>query len=425
MMKQPVRVAIAGLGNRGRETYANYQKLFPDEMRIVAVADTDPTRVQEAARTFGLGEGALFDSASALLAGERLADILFVCVPDRLHEEVAVPALEKGYHLLLEKPIAPGLASCRKILEAAQRSGRHVLVCHVLRYTPFYCEIKRILDSGELGELVTAHQIENVGYYHMAHSFVRGNWRSAEASSPMILQKCCHDLDILLWLMGKRPSRVSSFGDLFLFRPEKAPKGASTRCLSDCEAKEGCVFDAEKIYITDELTGIRSSKIDWPCSVLTPIRTEDAVYQALREGPYGRCVYHSDNDVVDHQVVNILLEDGATVSLTMSGLTSRQYRALKIMGTKADLEADMGENWIRVTPFGGETREIDVTKLSDDFSGHGGGDNRMIKELLALVRGEAPGNAMSSVENSMDSHFAAFAAERSRLNGGESITIGE
>ncbi len=425
-MQKQVAVAIAGLGNRGRETYAQYALLFPDEMKIVAVADVSAARRQEAMETFGLAPAQCFASAEEMLAQGKLADVLFICTPDRAHAAQAIAALALGYHLLLEKPISPKLDECRAILRAAERHHRHVAVCHVLRYTAFYREIKRILDAGDIGEIVTIQAIENVGYYHQAHSFVRGNWRNSDETSPMILQKCCHDLDILLWLAGKEPQSVSSYGDLYLFRPEKAPAGAAMRCLDGCAVKADCPFDAEKIYITDALTGFRHSERDWPCSVLTPVHTEEAVYQALREGPYGRCVYHCDNNVVDHQVVNLLLDDGVTVSLTMCGLTSKQYRSLKIMGTRGDLEADMDKNVIEVTRFGGETTTVDVSALSDDFSGHGGGDNQMVRELLALVRGDSmDGAALSAIDQSMRSHFAAFAAEHSRTHGGCSVALEE
>ncbi len=422
-MSKPVTAAIIGLGNRGRDVYANYALEFPDDIKIVAAADISPQRVAEAAEAFGIAPENCFTDPAELLAREKLADAVFICTPDQLHAVYAIPALKKGYHLLLEKPIAPNPEDCEAILKAARESGRHVAVCHVLRYTVFYREIKRLLDEGCVGEIVAVDAIENVGYYHQAHSFVRGNWRNAEQSSPMILQKCCHDFDVLLWLAGKKPKAVSSFGGLYLFRRDKAPEGAAKRCLDGCEAREACPFDAEKIYITDTLTGLRHSKIDWPCSVLTPVRTEEAVYEALREGPYGRCVYHCDNNVVDHQVVNIELEDGATVSLTLSGLTSTQYRAMKIMGTRGDIDADTQSNTIKVTEFGKEARIIDVNTLSEDFSGHGGGDNQMMREFASLIRQSGEVSAASSIERSMESHFTAFAAEKSRLVGGARVEL--
>ncbi len=419
-MKTPITVAIAGLGSRGRDTYSRFAEKFPEEMKIVAVADIIPERVAEAAVTFSIPSERCFDSAEAMLAAGKLADVMLICTPDRCHSGHAIPALDLGYHLLLEKPIAPTPEECEAVLEAAKRNNRHVVVCHVLRYTAFYREIKRLIGTGILGEIVTLDSIENVGYYHQAHSFVRGNWRNTALSSPMILQKCCHDMDILLWLADKRLQSINSYGGLYLFREEKAPEGAAMRCMDGCQCREGCPYDCEAYY----MSVFRRGRWGWPLNVVTDTPTEEALLEALRTGPYGRCVYHCDNDVVDHQVVNMELEDGVTISHTMSAFTSVQYRHLKVMGTLGDLEADMEKNEIRVTPFGKPTQVIDVRTLSEDFSGHGGGDNTLLAELFELVRnGNAPGSALTSIDISMDSHFACFAAESSRANGGNSVKL--
>lgn len=425
-MSKRLTVAIAGLGNRGRWNYAKYAELFPEDMQIVAVADPERGKLDEAAKTFKIPEEKCFATAEEMLECEKLADIMFICTQDRQHAAHAIPALRKGYHLMLEKPISPSIDECREILAAAKRADRHVVVCHVLRYTPFYQELKRILDSGEIGEIASIQAIENVGYYHQAHSFVRGNWRNSEISSPMILQKCCHDMDILLWLAGKELKTVSSYGDLYLFKPEKAPEGSAKRCMDGCEVKAGCPYDAEKIYITDELTGVNHGRTGWPNSVLTLEPTEDSVREALKTGPYGRCVYHCDNNVVDNQVVNLQLSDNSTISFAMCGMTSKQYRRLKVMGAYGDIDADMDTNIIKVCKFGQTPVIINVADLAEDFSGHAGGDNRMVREVLQLVRGEsAEDSALTSIEVSMQSHYACLAAEYSRTHGGESIKIDE
>ena len=297
------------------------------------------------------------------------------------------------------------------------------MVCHVLRYTPFYGELKRLIDAGTIGDVVSIQAIENVAYWHQAHSFVRGNWRNSNETSPMILQKSCHDMDILLWLAGKHCERVSSFGGLRLFKPECAPEGAAARCLDGCKVKENCPFDAERFYITD---GVLKGKTGWSMDVLALHPTEESIRKALECGPYGRCVYHCDNNVVDHQVVNMELEGGATVSFTMCAFTSRSHREIKIMGTKGDIAANMGDNIIDVGVFGKEHRYIDVNKLASDFSGHAGGDNRMVSELLDLVAGTADGKtALTSIDRSLESHYAALAAEYSRLHGGKSVELAD
>ncbi len=422
---KPVRVAIAGLGSRGLDTYAAFAKIFPDKMRITAVAEPRQERLLAAAAAYDVPSDLCFATAEEMLEREKLADVMFICTQDRQHYAQAAAAIKKGYHLLLEKPVSPDNSECAEIARLAKEYKRLVTVCHVLRYTPFYRELKRLLDAGTIGEVVTVQAIENVQYWHQAHSFVRGNWAREEETSPMILQKCCHDMDILLWLTGKRSRYVSSYGSLFHFRPENAPHNAALRCL-DCAAGDTCPYNAVKIYLTNERTGVLHGKTDWPANVLALRPDEDSIRRALREGPYGICVYKAGNDVVDHQVVNIELEDGSTVNFTMSAFTSRGGRTLKIMGTMGDIQADMETNLIDVGVFGKEHEIIDVNKLADDFSGHGGGDIRMVEELLDQVAsGAEPGTGLTSIDRSVESHYLAMAAEYSRLHHGQSVSMEE
>ena len=421
-----LRVALAGLGSRGKDTYAKTAKLFPEKMKITASADIDPDKVAEVAREYGVPAEHCFSSAEELLAQEKLADVMFITTQDRQHVGHAIPALKKGYDLLLEKPVSPDLQECRDLLKTAQECGRKVVVCHVLRYTPFYTKLKEILDAGRIGETVTVMGIENVGYWHQAHSFVRGNWRNSDTTSPMILQKCCHDMDLLLWLTGKTAESVTSYGSTYLFKEEMAPEGAALRCMDGCAAKAECPFDAEKIYLTNEKTGVEHGHTGWPCNVLTLHPTPESVREAIQKGPYGRCVYHCDNNVVDHQVVNICMTDGSTISFTMSGFTEKNSRYTKFMGTKGEITADLHENTIEVQEFGKAPEIIDVSKLSDDFSGHAGGDNRMVEEFLdMLIEGKEPEKSMTTLERSLESHYIALAAERSRLEGGRVVKMSE
>ena len=421
-----LRVALAGLGSRGKDTYAKTAKLFPEKMKITAIADIDPDKVAEVAREYGVPAEHCFSSAEELLAQEKLADVMFITTQDRQHVGHAIPALKKGYDLLLEKPVSPDLQECRDLLKTAQECGRKVVVCHVLRYTPFYTKLKEILDAGRIGETVTVMGIENVGYWHQAHSFVRGNWRNSDTTSPMILQKCCHDMDLLLWLTGKTAESVTSYGSTYLFKEEMAPEGAALRCMDGCAAKAECPFDAEKIYLTNEKTGVEHGHTGWPCNVLTLHPTPESVREAIQKGPYGRCVYHCDNNVVDHKVVNICMTDGSTISFTMSGFTEKNSRYTKFMGTKGEITADLHENTIEVQEFGKAPEIIDVSKLSDDFSGHAGGDNRMVEEFLdMLIEGKEPEKSMTTLERSLESHYIALAAERSRLEGGRVVKMSE
>lgn len=420
-MNSPITFAIAGFGDRG-STYASMQDLFPDQMKVVAVADLDPAKVEKARKRYDLPPDRCFSSAEEMLERSKLAEVLVVATMDRQHVDHAIPALRKGYHILLEKPISPELSRCRELLEVARECHGQVIVCHVLRYTAFYNQLKELIDSGRIGNVVSVCANENVGYWHQAHSFVRGNWRNSKETSPMILQKSCHDMDIFTWLLGKKCRSVSSFGGTWLFRPERALEGAALRCLDGCQVKEACPFDAEKIYVTSPKTG-RARGDSWITSVLSVENTVESTYRALREGPYGRCVYQCDNDVVDHQQTNLLLEDGSTVSFTMCAFTENCYRTFKAMGTRGEIEADTRSNLIHIRVFGQPEEVIDVGRLAGDLKGHGGGDSGIIRDFLELLRGGVLNGRTTTLENSMESHFIALAAEESRLHGGRVVEM--
>lgn len=425
-MSKKVTVAIAGLGGRGKDTYAQCVKLFPEQMEIVAVADISKEKVEAVAAEHNIPSNMCFSSAEELIEQEKLADVLFLCTQDRQHVPQAIPALKKGYHILLEKPISPLLDECREIVKVANEYNRQVSVCHVLRYTPFFQKIKEIITSGKIGEVISIQAIENVAYWHQAHSFVRGNWRRADETSPMILAKCCHDMDILIWLMDKKCTKVSSFGDLSFFKKDKAPKGSTAMCLGGCAVKETCPYDAEKIYLTNNHTGLIPCGPKWPNNIVALNPTTESITEALKTGPYGRCVFHCDNDVVDHQVVNLEMEDKSTVNFTMCAFTNKCSRHIKVMGTMGEIDASMETNIIQLSEFGKDSEFIDVNKLASDLSGHGGGDNRLVLDFINLVQSETSlGTALTSVNRSVESHFIALAAEESRLNGGKSIDLNE
>lgn len=420
-MNKPLTVAIAGCGSRGHDTYALMQHRYGDRMKIVAAADLRPERLQLMKDEFGLTDEQCYPSAEEMLAGPRLADILFVCTPDALHYPHAMEGLKKDYHLLLEKPISPAAWQCRDIEQLATQRGRHVVVCHVLRYTPFYQQIKRLLDEGAIGRLACIQANEQVGYWHQAHSFVRGNWRNTEESACMILAKCCHDLDLFLWLSGKHCLRVSSFGSLAHFRPENAPAGAPLRCTDGCPAAESCPYNAVRYY----LSCLEKRGDAWPTNVVATHPTKEKVLSALENGPYGRCVYHCDNDVVDHQVVNMALEDGVTVSFTMCGLTLENTRHIRLMGSMGEIFGDLEANTVELRAFGKEPVLYDIASMTDDLSGHAGGDGRMVSDMLDLIASGAQSVALSDVSHSVESHLVAFAAEASRLEGGRVFALDE
>ncbi len=404
-----VTAVLLGAGQRGAGVYAAYALAHPKAFRIVAVAEPNEARRAALCVAHGIPPERAFADWRALLAQEKMADSALVCTQDRQHAEPTKAALEKGYHVLCEKPMSADAAACVAMGEAARRYGKTITVGHVLRYSPLYTRVKEILDAGTLGQTVSIHHAESVGYWHMAHSYVRGNWRSSAESSPMILAKSCHDMDLLLYLAGKRCQKVSSFGSLFHFRKECAPPGAAPRCYDGCTRTEKCPFFAGKIYLEGEGWKRESFR-----SVLALDLTRASVERALREGPYGRCVYACDNDVVDHQVVNLLMEDGVTVSFSMSAFTQRETRVMNIMGTRGQLLCDLDRSTIEIADF--LTDAHTVYQIDTGASGHAGSDERFIAGFLKTVETDGA-YQLSSAEASVESHLVALAAERSRLTG--------
>lgn len=399
---KPITAVVLGAGSRG-SIYAGYAKDHPEELQIIAIAEPRRDRLDALAEEVDVPAEYRFGTWKDLLNQPKLADCAFVCTLDDDHIQPALKAMELGYHLLLEKPMSNREDECRQIVDAARRTGRTLAVCHVLRYTPFYMTLKALIDKGEVGQVTTINQIENVGYWHQAHSFVRGNWRNSQETSPMILQKSCHDMDIILWLMGSTCTKVHSFGSLRHFTPENAPEGAAKRCL-DCPHADTCPYSAPKLYLDMNRTG-------WPVDVITTDMSLAGRRKALAEGPYGRCVYHCDNDVVDRQVVNLEFENGGVATFTMTGLTADFFRELKIFGTEGQIRANMGTKEIILHRFGEEPKTIPVD-MGLEASGHGGGDYGIMADFLRILR--EGGQSRSSAEVSLQSHLICFAAERSR-----------
>lgn len=438
-MVRKIKVAVCGYGNRGA-IYAQGHEWFAEQMEVVAVADAIPARLEKAKQFHKLPDDRLFSNAEALFQKPRMADVAFIATQDQLHYRHALAALRQGYHLLLEKPIGITEAECRGIYEAAKKADRTVLVCHVLRYSPFYTTVKKILKTGVLGEVVSIDQIENVGYFHIAHSYVRGSWRNTATAAPMILAKSCHDMDVLAWLLDKKPERLTSFGSLRHFKPDFAPQGAAERCL-DCAVRKECPYDAVHLYLEgDPQRSFRTAgNTGWPVKVITDEPTDCNVVQALREGPYGRCVYRCDNNVVDHQVVNLEYAEGTTATFSMVGFTAESDRTIQIMGTKGQLNGAMEHNTITLSVFKKEPVEIKVDVSDVQGGGHAGSDYRTVKAVLAHYRDYPVGEdgfltatnqavpeidpPVCTIADTMFSHMACFAAEYSRLHGGQVMEL--
>lgn len=402
---QTKKLVVFGLGARGK-IYATFAKTYPDKFDLVAIIENNPKRLENAKTAY---PGArLFSNYHDFLAENIAADIVAVATQDEDHKEHAVAMMRAGYDLLLEKPIANNKADCLAIYEASKQYKRKVIICHVLRYTPFYSTVKRIIDSGKLGEIITIHASENVGYYHQAHSFVRGPWRNKAQSSPMILAKCCHDMDILRFLMGEECLSVSSYGDLYYFNTKNAPKGATQYC-SDCPHAD-CIYKAQTIYL---------SEAGRPFAAYFTAKelTDENVLTDLKGSQYDKCVFQTDNDVVDHQVTIMQFAKGKTACHTMTAFSKEIYRDLKIHGTKAELVGVVENNSIEIRYFGGDVEKITVDISAANVGGHMGGDYFMMNSVYQDLNGEKA-DGITYLDVSIDSHLISFSAEESRLNGG-------
>lgn len=403
-----VKVALIGAGLRGIN-YMEYALQHPHEMEVVAVAEPNRQRREQFQERHGLEDAACFENWNDFFTAPKVADAVFICTQDKQHFEPTMRALAAGYHVLLEKPMSPDPEECIRMGEMASQAGLVFSICHVLRYTPFFSTIKELLEREAIGRLMSIQHNENVGYWHQAHSFVRGNWRRTEDSSPMILAKSCHDLDMLLWLADSDCVRVSSFGSLSHFTAAQAPEGAPKRCLDGCPVSDECLYYAPDHYLTEDT--------NWPTSAISDDMSYDARYQALLEGPYGRCVYHCDNDVVDHQVVNMEFANSVTVAFTMSAFTRDVSRTIKLMGTRGEIRGAMEKNEIEIIHFGsGKVERISFADRGGHV-GHGGGDMGLIKDFLRLVQTGGNTQGLTSASRSVQSHLMAFAAEQSRVDG--------
>ncbi|AFV77411.1 putative dehydrogenase (plasmid) [Thermus oshimai JL-2] len=408
----PVRLVVLGGGNRGR-TLAQYALLHPDRTRVVAVAEPHPGRRAYFAEAHGLPPHRLYEDWRALLEEPRLGEAALLTLPDALHAEAAVALLEKGYHVLLEKPVATTLEDLDRVEGAWRRSGRMVAVAHVLRYTPYARGLKALLEEGVIGHPVSLQHLEPVGHWHFAHSYVRGNWREEKASSPFLLAKAVHDLDWILFLMPGEVARMASFGGLYHFRPENRPKGAGERCLS-CpeEVERACPFSARRIYLEAYDRGERG----WPLDVVAFPLTREALLEALWTGPYGECVYLGKNDVADHQAVLLEYRDGRTASFHAEALSRMRFRETRLFGTEGELWGD-GES-VRVFRFleGERVYRVGEGREGSLRSGHGGGDMGLMADFVEAVAREDP-SRLEAFEEALYAHRLTLLAEQSRREG--------
>jgi predicted dehydrogenase len=406
-VKEIPTIALIGAGSRGYGAYGRIIKNRND-VKIVAVAEPDGTRRSKIAIENNIPENMQFNSWEELLSKDRLADGVIITTLDRMHVQPTIAAIEKGYYVLLEKPIAPTPEEVAKLLNVVEDRKGKVMIGHVLRYSDFFQKIKELIDSKIIGNLIGIDHEENVGFWHFAHSFVRGRSRKVDISSPSILAKSCHDMDILYWLVGTKCKEISSFGELSYFKKENQPKGATERCI-DCpvEIESKCPYSAKKIYLINYT--------DWPVSDISADLSYEGKIKALKEGPFGKCVYSCDNDVVDHQISNMTFENGVKVSFTMTAFTDKITRTIRVFGSLGEIRGDFEKGEIEVINFANPIRnkyELNAYLINE---GHGGGDVKLVEDFIEMMKGNKR-LGRTEIRESAHSHFMAFAAEESRLN---------
>ncbi|MDP7328445.1 MAG: Gfo/Idh/MocA family oxidoreductase [Candidatus Thalassarchaeaceae archaeon] len=406
-----ITAVLVGLGHRG-VGYATYADSHPDELQIVGIAEPDEVRRVRYAERFGVPPENCFENAESLAAVQQFADVAINGTMDEIHIETTLPLLEAGYDVLLEKPIAPDAEQLRLLEAAVERTERRVVICHVLRYAPFYAAIKERVANGEIGEIMHIHTTENVSYHHMAVAFIRGKWRRQE-TNPMLLAKCCHDLDLICWMKtGVRPRKVASFGGRHFFTLDNAPEGSAPHC-NDCSIERDCEYSAIRHHVDNGW---------WPFYALAGESNyeqgvevgEDAMRTHVAASDYGRCVWHCDNDVVDRQSVIIEFEDGCVATHDMVTNTADGTRRIQLTGTKGDICGDMMEGKFTISKpgaVGGSESVVEEIQIGLQGDLHGGGDVRLVADFLSLIRGEGGSLSTTSLSDSINSHLIAYAAD--------------
>lgn len=434
MENRPITAIIVGAGHRSF-VYSELAKTNPEMLKIVGVADPNPIRRKKAMDYFGFKEDMCFENAEELAKKGKLADTVINGTMDEQHLETAVPLLNAGYDMLLEKPFAPNEEEMRQIVNCAKKNNSKVMICHVLRYTPFYYAIKERIVNGEIGDIINIQTTEHVSYHHLSTSYIRGKWANSDkCHTSMLLAKCCHDLDIIMWMMSEtKPKQISSFGGKFQFKPENAPKEAGTICMKDCPLVDTCVYSTKRLYIDhpdrwafyvwDALEGKKNVTI------------EDKIALMKSDSPYARCIYKCDNNVVDHQSVLINFESGATGTHNMVGGSAEPRREIHIIGTKGEIFGNFEESKFTVLKIDPspdahneecDVEEVDLRVTGDmvgAYGGHGGGDERLAADFVKFIRGEKPSLACTSIFDSVAGHLSVYLADKSRENGGMPMDV--
>ena len=418
----PISVIIVGMGGRA-SIYSAVALTNPELLNVVGVVDVNPERTRQAQLMFDLPDECCFSTVEELVSVPRFADAAINCTMDRLHVETSLPLLRHGYDLLLEKPYALNDEEGQLIIDCARETGRKVMVCHVLRYTPFYRSLRRVIALGTIGDVINIHMVNQVGYQHESVSFVRGKYAREEiCGSGMLLSKCSHDLDIMSWLMGDNvPVTISSVGSVLQFKEEKAPEGAGTHCLNNCPLERECPYSARRLYIENPM---RWANNVWHDTHSNPETDEEKeTILSWPDNPFSRCVYRCNINIVDHQSVLIHFRDGATGTFSMNGGATMPRRIIHVTGTRGEIHGDFERERFHVrlidpdAPGGYTERTLDMSDFQQGDA-HGGGDRSIVLDFVALLRGERTSPGCPTLEDSIVGHRMVFLAEKSRLAGG-------
>lgn len=416
-----ITAIIVGAGHRAL-AYASLAKQQPDKMKIVGVADPIELRRKMVADEYNLSSEQCFESAEELAAKGKLADAIINGTMDNQHVQTTIPLLEAGYDVLLEKPFAVTEEEVHQLDDVVKKTGRKVMICHVLRYAPFYTECKKRVLNGEIGDIINIQTAEHVSYHHIASCFIRGKWhRKDVCGSSILMAKCCHDLDLLTWFnSGCDPMKVSSFGGLHYFTRDKAPENAGEYCLLDCPIEKECLYSARKHYLDHPerwsfyvWTGIEHLE--------NPSIEDKEAFLKDKNNPYSKCVWKLDNNVADRQAVMVEFADGTIATHNLIGGTSRPMRKIHIIGTKGELHGIMDDNkyYLRGidTRPGHEYSEVEYD-LNDEgdttgaFGGHGGGDMRLVEDFVSVIEGNEPSISCTALADSINGHLIGMAADR-------------
>ena len=420
-----LKAALLGAGNRG-QIYCDYALTCPNELEIVSVIDINSFKMDEAGDKYGIERDMRFLSLDEFIKANVECDFVVNATMDEMHYETAMKLIEAGYNLVLEKPITANLSELLDIERAAREKGVKILVCHVLRYTPFYRSIKEIIDSGKIGKVINMQLNEHVWYGHFVNSYVRGKWRSEKAcGSGLLLAKCCHDTDLICWLNNiTEPKTISSFGSKSFFTEKNAPEGATQYCY-ECPNKETCMFNAYKFQIEKDFIPFYTwADLNKP---LEEITLEEKV-EFLKKDVYGQCVYKTDMDIVDRQCVSVEFENGSIATLNMIGGTSKAGRHIHVICEYGEIVGYVEESKLILRVF--DQNEVKYTEETIDCSkeyergdgdnsvaGHYGGDYFLMKDAVRYFNGISESVSVTKIEDSLNGHYVCYAAEISRKEG--------